>query len=367
MCFVAGTTIQTLFGDVPIEDVRAGDLVLSRDELTGEVAYKEVTQTFVTRPEALYHVEYDPDGDGPEGPETISTTAPHPFWVIDEAGTASGRWVTAADLAAGDGLLMGDGLHGEVLGLRVERAAADATFTTYNFAVADFATYFAGDGGGVWVHNAASALCGKAFSIWQRQTTHLNQSPEQAFNNVETLLTQYMTKHQFSQDQSVRHLGDVLDEAVREVRSQQGKYVPPGDIWSPGPKKVNSPAINLWARHWLKHRAEFPDLTGPFDYVDTALDFADSRVSINDLRVVEGDQFGFRQRIVWDRANGLNNFAVATIDPATGSVQKMSTFFRPDRAYLENKLGLQDIPGGKDVFEQYFDLAAAKLTNRIVR
>ncbi|THF72291.1 Hint domain-containing protein, partial [Cohnella fermenti] len=42
-CFVAGTKVMTDEGEKNIEDIEVGDKVLSKDETTGEVAYKEVT------------------------------------------------------------------------------------------------------------------------------------------------------------------------------------------------------------------------------------------------------------------------------------------------------------------------------------
>ena len=41
-CFVAGTLIHTKDGLKAIEDIQIGDLVLSKDDQTGEVAYKPV-------------------------------------------------------------------------------------------------------------------------------------------------------------------------------------------------------------------------------------------------------------------------------------------------------------------------------------
>lgn len=48
-CFIAGTKVLTDEGEKNIEDIVVGDKVLSKDEATGEVAYKEVTATFTMR------------------------------------------------------------------------------------------------------------------------------------------------------------------------------------------------------------------------------------------------------------------------------------------------------------------------------
>lgn len=44
-CFVAGTMIETADGDRPIEEIQIGNLVLSANPETGEIAYKPVVNT----------------------------------------------------------------------------------------------------------------------------------------------------------------------------------------------------------------------------------------------------------------------------------------------------------------------------------
>ncbi len=48
--FVAGTLVHTDKGLVPIEQIKVGGLVLSRNENNpnGELAYKKVLKTFIT-------------------------------------------------------------------------------------------------------------------------------------------------------------------------------------------------------------------------------------------------------------------------------------------------------------------------------
>lgn len=45
-CFTAGTKVQTDEGEKPIEEIEIGDKVLSKSDVTGEVAYKEVVGLF---------------------------------------------------------------------------------------------------------------------------------------------------------------------------------------------------------------------------------------------------------------------------------------------------------------------------------
>jgi len=81
-CFVAGTPIRTLEGSKAVELFRAGDLVLSRDELdpNGAVAFKRVLRTFV-RVSPILNLRV--------GGRIIGTTAEHPFFVRGKVGRCS--------------------------------------------------------------------------------------------------------------------------------------------------------------------------------------------------------------------------------------------------------------------------------------
>jgi hypothetical protein len=206
MCFVAGTPIHTANGLVPIEQIHAGEWVLSRDEATGEQAYKPVLETVITHPDALYTIEYDPDGDGPAPANDVVTTAPHPFWVVDAQ-----KFIAADDLKLGEHFLLADGGQAEITGLSIEHAAVGATFTTYNFEVEDFHTYFVGEDG-VWVHNAGAGLCERVFSLYQQivDTHALQDSPWEAFK----LLLQKTATTSKRIDAA---LPDTVDEVMRKA------------------------------------------------------------------------------------------------------------------------------------------------------
>jgi len=53
-CFVAGTLVAVNGGFKPIEEIRVRDLVLSKDEITFEVAYKPVTHLILTEGKGVY-------------------------------------------------------------------------------------------------------------------------------------------------------------------------------------------------------------------------------------------------------------------------------------------------------------------------
>ena len=138
LCFAGGTPVQMANGAVkPIEQVKIGDFVMSRDPRTGITTAKQVTQTFSHIADATLTLTF---GNG----ETIQTTPTHPFYVLGQG------FVQASQLGIGTSI--------------VTRAGPAATLTAktnhtgatrvYNFEVADFHTYFVGEtDGGLWVHN----------------------------------------------------------------------------------------------------------------------------------------------------------------------------------------------------------------------
>ncbi len=123
-CLAAGTLVWTDRGPVPIEEIRVGDMVLSQEPDTGELAFKPVVRTTSRMPEKM--VEFTTDS------ETLETSGGHRFWV---SGTG---WNRARDFQPGVRLY---GLL-ENHGVRTVRVVDPKT--TYNLIVADFHTYFVG-------------------------------------------------------------------------------------------------------------------------------------------------------------------------------------------------------------------------------
>jgi RHS repeat-associated protein len=117
-CFVAGTTVVTSDGVRPIEAIQQGDLVLSKDEDSGEVVYSEVVRTFVT-PDRPVLTLYLAAEDGVES--MLGVTPEHPFWVIGRG------WIAAGALTEGDRLFTA-----KQGWLRVEKSeAVEGTTTVY--------------------------------------------------------------------------------------------------------------------------------------------------------------------------------------------------------------------------------------------
>jgi hypothetical protein len=131
----------------PIEQVQAGERVLSRDEHTGELVFRPVAQTFVRTSDHLRLLTLRTSAGVDE---QIETTDEHPFWV---EGTG---WTAAKSLQAGQRLTEPDGSITTVVASgRVEQPDG---VTVYNFEVQDTHSYFVAARGSrgppVWVHNA---------------------------------------------------------------------------------------------------------------------------------------------------------------------------------------------------------------------
>jgi hypothetical protein len=123
-CFVAGTRVWTVVGLCSIEKLRVGDLVLSQDTESGEIAFEPVLRTTVRQ-----HVEvFKVHTSGP----TLQCTGGHLFWVAGEG------WAKTRDLKSGQTLHCATGT------VQVSEVEPSEPQNTYNLVVADFDTYFVG-------------------------------------------------------------------------------------------------------------------------------------------------------------------------------------------------------------------------------
>jgi hypothetical protein len=140
LCFPAGTPVETRHGRVPIEKIKVGDEVLSRNMETGKLEYKKVTA--LTKPHQDTLLELKIDGER----ESIRTTPSHPFWV--KHGDSTPAWVKAGDMRLGDEVFTEKGTWETVN----EDAPIAGQQTVYNFEVQDHHDYFVGSPG-LLVHN----------------------------------------------------------------------------------------------------------------------------------------------------------------------------------------------------------------------
>jgi hypothetical protein len=123
-CLVAGTKILTLTGPQAVETIQAGDLVLSKNYETGELAYKPILRP-TTRPAApLIAIKL--------ANETITASGGHLFW------TAEHGWQRARQLQPGTSLKLLSGTA------EIQAVSEADPEQTYNLIVADFHTYFVG-------------------------------------------------------------------------------------------------------------------------------------------------------------------------------------------------------------------------------
>jgi hypothetical protein len=110
--------------------------------------------------------------------ETLGVTGEHPFWVLNRA---QPRFVPVRELGMGDVLALADGGTAEVIAKHMKLAEVGENFTTYNFEVAEFHTYFAGEAE-VWVHNQGAA-CDRVKSIYQKMRDR-GEAPWNAFKRT---------------------------------------------------------------------------------------------------------------------------------------------------------------------------------------
>jgi len=122
-CLVGGTPVWTNTGPVAIEKIQPGDMVLSQDPETGELAYKPVLRTTIRAAGPLVKIRADE--------ATIRCSGGHPFWVAGKG------WVKAREME------LGMPLHAVEGTLQVFSVEQEGNEKTYNLIVADFHTYFA--------------------------------------------------------------------------------------------------------------------------------------------------------------------------------------------------------------------------------
>jgi hypothetical protein len=172
-CFVSGTSV--LLGDrtsKPIQEIRAGDKVASRNELTGKDSLKQVTRTFVHTVTDLVKLELKGE-KGSKEVQTLRGTLGHPFYVVDVGFVAMGQ------LKPGMKVITRRGPPLVVKSVEWEQHPEGVT--VYNFEVADDHTYFVGTiHGGAWVHNISGFMpyrgeAGAARSIREgAESVHVN-------------------------------------------------------------------------------------------------------------------------------------------------------------------------------------------------
>jgi hypothetical protein len=223
MCFVAGTLVHTSTGLVPIEKIQPGDMVFARDEFAPErQALRKVLGTAVTHTTILHDLTFVL----PKSPacaeisETLSASAPHPFYVENRKPPC---FVPAEDLRAGDLVSLRAGNTGIIVSNRVAHAPPGRYFTTYNFEVENYHTYFVGFIG-LWVHNSGTSFCEGLFLVFERLLQRHNNNVWDAYTDLR--LKGFVGRDARLADDGVGRL-QLYTEARRRHFTDLGGGIPP--------------------------------------------------------------------------------------------------------------------------------------------
>ena len=130
-----------------IQDIREGDVVLTRDE-TGQITdYRRVVQTYERMSDHLRVLWFE-DEQGER--QKIETTNEHPFWIENKQ-----QWLEAVDIEVGDTVTSPKGEIQTVVKSTYESHPEGVP--VYNFEVEGFHTYFVHAKGTrappIWTHN----------------------------------------------------------------------------------------------------------------------------------------------------------------------------------------------------------------------
>ncbi|MFZ6654028.1 polymorphic toxin-type HINT domain-containing protein [Undibacterium sp. TJN19] len=139
-CFDEGTFVWTKHGLVEIQFLEPGLEVLSRDEKTGEIAYRKILKFFEHFDKRICDLVIQNQN---EEVEFIYATEEHPFWVEGIG------WATVSALQLGQRLKLATGASATIIDLK----KTERKTTVYNLEVEEFHTYFVGLFGAL-VHNA---------------------------------------------------------------------------------------------------------------------------------------------------------------------------------------------------------------------
>lgn len=181
-CFVAGTPVAIGYGvSKPIENISAGDYVLSCDETSMQNSFQPVTDVFCK--EVYETVELTIDG------YSVETTWNHPFYSPEYKG-----WVAAGSLEIGDRVLNSEGVLMTVD--ETSRIEYPDGVKVYNFTVDEKHTYYVGDGE-ILVHNECTTLQSKrnkaVSEAWKMEvenvkngTSRYNWTPKQIEELLDT-------------------------------------------------------------------------------------------------------------------------------------------------------------------------------------
>jgi hypothetical protein len=207
-CFTAGTPLVMADGTTrPIEQIKQDDRVLAKDPVSGTVAAKLVTRTFVREVNETLALTF---ADG----QQIETTANHPFYVEGQGFVPAGT--------VGIGTLIVTRAGPAVKLVMSERKVGRTQ--VYNLEVEGFHSYFVGRGeGAVWVHNAPCAPGGTTPVFDQQAVDHI------ALRHWPT--SEAAGAGKFNPDITLRGLRDMINEAVNSGTVRPNTMGRPGQLF----------------------------------------------------------------------------------------------------------------------------------------
>ncbi len=141
--FTPDTMILTKDGYKTIVEINIGDFVLSKNDETGETAWRQVTDTFKDwHTETITFIVIDENGIE----EHVTTTAEHPFYVDNQGWTPAGNILEGTTIS---GPKSENDIN--IVSIQINQDPQYA----YNFTVDTDHTYFVGKTN-MWVHNACN-------------------------------------------------------------------------------------------------------------------------------------------------------------------------------------------------------------------
>lgn len=152
-CFIADTWILTKTGYCPIQKIKKGVSVYSKNAQTGENGLQKVEAISLSDAHTIYEIWLD-------GKDKISTTAYHPISVPGKG------WVSVIQLK--DGNLV-ETMEGTAKITKIRKVRYEEPVEVYNLQVAGWASFFVSERQ-VYVHNCAveQGLCKRARDGYER-------------------------------------------------------------------------------------------------------------------------------------------------------------------------------------------------------
>ncbi len=140
--FSPDTLVHTDQGPIEIANLEPGDMVLARDELSGQETYQRVVDVLFSNHSDQLQLKLIGNA-GESSINTLITTDGHPFYLKNKG------WAEASTLRVGDQLMTSGGEWSTVVHSERMKQIAPA----FNLEIDNFHTFFVGTEK-VWVHNA---------------------------------------------------------------------------------------------------------------------------------------------------------------------------------------------------------------------